>query len=162
MSAFFSPWSSQFPLTGNIENQSCAEMRRGHRELRTSKVHTEFTQIWEAIAHIDSTKKERGQNWEHTHNIHSCGGGGCNTVNNNILHSCESGTKSTSWQPDKRRRRWGLWGSGGNLGGCCCGGVSQVSGVCRLGGPLHGHPIHRLPRPGQRPELWGSAGPQTD
>lgn len=43
-----------------------------------------------------------------------------------------------------------------------CGGLSQVSGVSRLRGPLHGHPIHLLPGSGQRLGLWGSARPQTN
>lgn len=111
-------------------------------------------------------KKAREDRTENIHITYTQRGGRANAVNNNILHSCESVTDRTSWQPDKRRwrrrRRWGLWGSDGNLGGCCCGGVSQVSGVCRLGGPLHGHPFHRLPRPGQRLQLRSSAGPQTD
>lgn len=131
----------------------------------THRVHTDMRLRQEATAHIDSTKKKKRESEDRTENIHityTQWGGCTNTNNNNILHSCESVTERTSWQPDKRRRRWGLWGSDGNLGGCCCGGVSQVSGVSRSGGPLPGHPIHRLPRPGQRPELWSSAGPQTD
>lgn len=50
------------------------------------------------------------------------------------------------------------------VGGCRCGGMGQVSGVSRLRGPSHGHPIQLLPGPGQRLGLWGrwgSAGPQT-
>lgn len=119
-------------------------------------VHTDMRLRQQGRARTDFTKREREGRTENIHITYTqWGGRAANTVNNNILHSCQLAGSQ------EEEELGGLQGFSGDSGGCCLGGVSQVSGVFGLRGPSHGHPIHLLPGPGQRLGLWGSTGPQT-
>lgn len=73
------------------------------------RVHTDMRLRQEGTAHIDSTRKSEGRTENIPITYTQQGGGRTNTVNNNILHSCcVSVSEEASWQPDSRRRRWGL------------------------------------------------------
>lgn len=76
-------WISQLPVTRKgikaVEERrggAGAEMRGGELQRWTQSSHRYEAQTTGQSPHR-LHKKERGQNWEHTHNIHSAGGPSC-------------------------------------------------------------------------------------
>lgn len=104
--------------------------------------------------------RERETTWQHTQNIQPVEGTQLPILSTtSSIHVMRLRVKKTA----ARRTRGAGFGGFGDLvvrwrvGECCCGGMSQVSGVSGLRGPSDGHPIHLLSR---LDKGWGSTGPQ--
>lgn len=137
------------------------------RELQrwTQSSHRYNAQTTEQSPHRRHKRERERAEREHSHNIQTVEGTQLpvlSTITSFIHVLCLWVEKTAG----RQTRGAGFGDFGGPVvrwwaGGCCCGGMSQVSGVSGLRGPSHGHPIHLLCGPGQRLGLWGSTGPQS-